>query len=283
MKTKAVCEATGLTRKTLLFYEEKGLFTPQKTRSNGRDYREYTQEDVTRLKNIATLRRAWFSIDEIRRMKDSPEHIEEIFEAYHTWLKAQKQELDGLLTVADAIELAGVGSLEELIARMEQATKALPLPLMDVEPHFRYLDALEEAPRNVIPQTNFDEDGDCSQAALLVLGRPYRLEDYYWDKGIAEDKREGQTGTVAMYADHDSKAVRYAKRVFLILAVLGGLKVLYYFITAPLLRGTIWPWGVICLGSCGICAILELVTWRKQQKSWQRDAARHPWPNSLTD
>ena len=49
MKLKEVCERTGLTKRTVRFYEEKELFTPQKTYKNGREYREYTEEDVTRL------------------------------------------------------------------------------------------------------------------------------------------------------------------------------------------------------------------------------------------
>ena len=35
MKMKEVMDQTGLTRKTVLFYEEQGLLTPQKTRMNG--------------------------------------------------------------------------------------------------------------------------------------------------------------------------------------------------------------------------------------------------------
>ena len=39
MKLKEVCEATGLTRKTIRLYEEKGLLVPQKEARNGREYR----------------------------------------------------------------------------------------------------------------------------------------------------------------------------------------------------------------------------------------------------
>lgn len=42
MKLKEVCESTGLTRKTIRLYEEKGLLVPHKEYRNGREYREYT-------------------------------------------------------------------------------------------------------------------------------------------------------------------------------------------------------------------------------------------------
>lgn len=44
MTRKEICEATGLSIKTLRLYEEKGLIAPAKTYRNGREYREYTPE-----------------------------------------------------------------------------------------------------------------------------------------------------------------------------------------------------------------------------------------------
>ena len=38
MKLKEVCASTGLSRKTIRLYEEKGLLVPQMEHRNGRDY-----------------------------------------------------------------------------------------------------------------------------------------------------------------------------------------------------------------------------------------------------
>ena len=67
MKMKALCEITGLTRKTILYYEEQGFVSPEKTRSNGRDYRDYSDADAKKLLDVSTLRKCGFSIEEIRR------------------------------------------------------------------------------------------------------------------------------------------------------------------------------------------------------------------------
>ena len=40
MKIKEVSEKTGLTKKTIRFYEEEGLIQPEKTYYNGRTYRD---------------------------------------------------------------------------------------------------------------------------------------------------------------------------------------------------------------------------------------------------
>lgn len=47
MKIKEVCERTGLTRRAVRFYEEKGLISPEIREEN--EYRDYTETDVCRL------------------------------------------------------------------------------------------------------------------------------------------------------------------------------------------------------------------------------------------
>lgn len=54
MKLKEGCDRTGLTKRTVRFYEEKELLVPQKTYKNGREYREYSEEDVARLSEYKT-------------------------------------------------------------------------------------------------------------------------------------------------------------------------------------------------------------------------------------
>ena len=68
MKLKEVCNITGLTKRTIRFYEEKQLISPQGEWKNGRVYRSYSDEDVKILQEIAVLRRAMFTIEEIRAL-----------------------------------------------------------------------------------------------------------------------------------------------------------------------------------------------------------------------
>ena len=55
MRIKEVEQATGLTAKAIRMYESKGLLTVAREAENA--YRDYTDEDVARLKTIAILRR----------------------------------------------------------------------------------------------------------------------------------------------------------------------------------------------------------------------------------
>ena len=149
MKLKEVCEKTGLSRKTIRLYEEKGLINPEKQRLNGREYREYTEADVQQLRIIALLRRAWFTMEEIRQMQTEPDSIQEIFPQYCNWLEKQKQDLDELIAVARNIEIGQVENIGQLTEEMKTAAKKLPLPTWDVSPKFKYLDEIEEEVRNM--------------------------------------------------------------------------------------------------------------------------------------
>ncbi len=145
MKIKDVSQQTGLTKKTIRFYEAQGLLFPEKISQNGREYRTYSEENVQQLLNIATLRKARFSIDEIRRIQENPEDIPSIFQAYRDRLREEKQDLEHILSIADSIPDETLTSADVLITQMKPLTDQLPLPLVDIHPKFRYLDELEEA------------------------------------------------------------------------------------------------------------------------------------------
>ena len=145
MKIKEVSDRTGLSRKTIRFYEAKSLFSPVKTYRNGKEFRDYSEEHVQQLKKIATLRRARFTVEEIRRMKDTPEETAAIFAGYRERLREEAQDIFNLLAIADASPEGSITSADDLIARMQPVTEDLPLPAADIHPRFRYLDELEEA------------------------------------------------------------------------------------------------------------------------------------------
>ena len=68
MRIKEVEKATGLTAKAIRMYESKGLLTVARESEN--DYRDYSEDDVRRLKTIAILRRLDISVKEIKEWCD---------------------------------------------------------------------------------------------------------------------------------------------------------------------------------------------------------------------
>lgn len=157
MTRKEVCKAVGISVKTLRLYEEKGLIAPAKETRNGREYRDYSPELVYELERIVLLRRALFTMDEIRIMQTQPEKIPEIFHGYQNWLDQQVQQFQELRQAADSVREAALSSMDGLITELKSTASKMPLPTMDVKPNFRRIDELEEPPRHVEEQVNLDE------------------------------------------------------------------------------------------------------------------------------
>lgn len=67
MKIKDVEKLTGLTAKSIRFYEAKGLLEVGRNEENS--YREYTEENVKQLRRIKLFRYLDFSIEELQQMK----------------------------------------------------------------------------------------------------------------------------------------------------------------------------------------------------------------------
>ena len=76
MRIKEVEKATGLTAKAIRMYESKGLLTVARESEN--DYRDYSEEDVKRLKTIAVLRRLDISVKEIKQWCDGKIPMEDL-------------------------------------------------------------------------------------------------------------------------------------------------------------------------------------------------------------
>ena len=289
MKTKAACDATGLTRKSLLLYEEKGLITLEKRWSNGREYREYSEENIRELRQIAVLRKAWFTMDEIRRMKERPEETPEIFGAYYQWLLAQREELEELLKAAEDLRRTGVTDMAQLAQRLEQPARALPLPPADVHPRFRYLDELEERPPRVQIQTNLEEDGGNMGYWHLAMERkggikPVSYDDMFRGLGFDDYQTELENGTVASKVERDPKWIRILKGTFMGIAAFSGFMIILNWFGSPRMQieyGGYWPWTWtwICVISGLIRGALEFCTWRKQHRKWQAEDREKSKPN----
>lgn len=60
MQVNEICKQTGLTKKAVEYYQLKGLISPE-VNENG--YRKFSDSDLSRLKEIALLRKLDLSTD----------------------------------------------------------------------------------------------------------------------------------------------------------------------------------------------------------------------------
>lgn len=172
MKIKEISQITGLTKKTIRYYEAEGLLNPEKQWVNGREYRDYSQKDVQQLEKIAALRRARFSVEEIRHIESAPEDIPAVFQSYRQRLQHEQRDLSSILEIINNISCDKLTSEDQLIAQMHPATVGLPLPAVDLDPHFRYLDEMEELEHlvsgRITPQEQKQKDIAARSAAMFA-------------------------------------------------------------------------------------------------------------------
>ncbi|MBR4889576.1 MAG: MerR family transcriptional regulator [Clostridia bacterium] len=143
---KDACTRTGLTERTIRFYIEKGLLTPQQEEMNGRTLTFFGEEDLQRLEEVSVLRKAGFSIDSIVTMTKYPQTIGDILQEQ---LAAAEQNAADSRAVLEQLRTAAgqrydnVHSLYEALNR--EPVRNIPVPHTDREPNFsQFEDATEQ-------------------------------------------------------------------------------------------------------------------------------------------
>lgn len=106
MLRNEIQEKTGLTRKALEYYEEKGLVNPEK---NENGYRNYSKEDLELLRKISMLRKLGMSVGEIEKC------ILTDYKALASILRRKEHELDIDEKRKNVLNLLIIGESEKII------------------------------------------------------------------------------------------------------------------------------------------------------------------------
>lgn len=135
-----VAERTGVTQRTLRFYEEKGLLRPPSRMEGG--FRLYSEEDVKRVQQIRRLQDLLgVTLAEIKEMVDAHEALRQLRAQYRPEadVAEKRRQLQKAIEVTNrqyAIVSQKAEQLEELKAQIEERLKVF-------ERWSKELDALE--------------------------------------------------------------------------------------------------------------------------------------------
>ncbi|MCD8126958.1 MAG: MerR family transcriptional regulator [Clostridiales bacterium] len=112
MKIKEVESLLNLSRDNIRFYEKQGLLSPKR---GSNQYRDYTEEDIKRLKQIIVLRKCGVPIADIKQLLHGDAQLPEVLEAQSRQLQAQVDELRGALRLCNqmAAEETSLEGLDE--------------------------------------------------------------------------------------------------------------------------------------------------------------------------
>ena len=132
MKIKEVIAATGLTDRAIRLYIGNGLVVPENQKTyTGRNNYNFTQADVDCLEQIAILRKADFSLEQIKALKQGGESAREVLLEYLS--EKQESVIVGQKIVEalkDFPEWESV-TMENICTKIKEGIEKTPLPNAD--------------------------------------------------------------------------------------------------------------------------------------------------------
>ncbi len=142
----AVAARTGLTVRTLHYYDDIGLVSPARGGKSG--HRLYNAADIERLRRIQALRGLGLSLREIREGLDRPEYA-----SPHRVLALHRVRVEEHIALEEAL----CGQLETLAARLGASED---IPVEDVIRAIRLTNQLEpyRTPRRTVSMPESDRD-----------------------------------------------------------------------------------------------------------------------------
>ena len=123
---KSIKEAemiTGISSQNIRYYEKQRLLSPSRNAENS--YREYSQEDINRLKLIKLFRKLDVPIGDIRRLIDGETTLEETMLLQVYRLQSEKERLDEAITFCSKIQEQQLAELDvdQYLHQMEEREK----------------------------------------------------------------------------------------------------------------------------------------------------------------
>ena len=98
MAVHEVAKLTGITTRTLHYYDEIGLLKPSIVTEA--KYRQYTDDDLSRLQEILFFREVGFALKEIKELLNSPNYNRsEALKCHLVILEAQKERIEALIEI----------------------------------------------------------------------------------------------------------------------------------------------------------------------------------------
>ncbi|MFD2115527.1 MerR family transcriptional regulator [Paenibacillus yanchengensis] len=104
----AFAKLTGVTERTLRYYDRKQLLSPSHRNEHG--HRFYSEHDLLQLQQILTLKYLGFSLEEIaQQMSKEGEELQASLQEQHRLLLRKRQQLDRVITIIERMQGMAVG------------------------------------------------------------------------------------------------------------------------------------------------------------------------------
>lgn len=182
-KVGEVAELTGLTIRTLRYYDQICLFSPSQYTESG--HRLYTKADLVRLQPILSLKQMGMSLEEIQLLLSNPEE-HTVAEILQTQISRVKKEIEVQQKLVAELENALSAAHSNRTMSIPELTKLMEALKMNKEKYFskQQLDTMESNYENADKQ--FLKQAEQEFEALIT---EIRLEK---EKGVSPSDEKVQ-------------------------------------------------------------------------------------------
>lgn len=165
MNIKEAEKLTGISKRNIRFYEQKGMLHPARNQDN--DYRDYSSQDIERLKLIRALRMVDMPLEEIQKVLDGKTSLEEAATAQERQLRERVQEVQTAIRFCKSLQgLSGDVEVDAILREMDREENRKHLFTQWREDYKKMCKFLQKATFTYIPEGAVTNAREFTQALL---------------------------------------------------------------------------------------------------------------------
>ena len=179
-------QLTGISSQNIRYYEKQGLLCPARNEENS--YREYSDNDIERLKLIRLFRKLGMPIEELRRLLNGEVDLRNAVEMQEKRLESQKNELNNALDFCKKIreaQLADFG-VDRYLQQMEEDERSGSVFMQFINDYKEIVRSEAVREFSFMPDTRCDTPDEFEEA-LLKYAAENKARISFSRKGMSPD------------------------------------------------------------------------------------------------
>lgn len=179
-------QLTGISSQNIRYYEKQGLICPARNEDNS--YREYSDNDIERLKLIRLFRKLGMPIEELRRLLNGEVDLRNAVEMQEKRLESQRNELNNALDFCKKIheaQLADFG-VDRYLQQMEEDERSGSVFMQFINDYKEIVRSEAVREFSFMPDTRCDTPDEFEEA-LLKYAAENKARISFSRKGMSPD------------------------------------------------------------------------------------------------
>lgn len=179
-------QLTGISSQNIRYYEKQGLLCPARNEENS--YREYSDNDIERLKLIRLFRKLGMPIEELRRLLNGEVDLRSAVEMQEKRLESQRNELNNALDFCKKIheaQLADFG-VDRYLQQMEEDERSGSVFIQFINDYKEIVRSEAVREFSFMPDTRCDTPDEFEEA-LLKYAAENKARISFSRKGMSPD------------------------------------------------------------------------------------------------